>query len=338
MHENFAVMPSHALLECLSRECTRISQPRRILVAVSGGADSMALLRGLIQLRGEFQLGLHVGHLDHQLRGMASREDANWLERVCQNLNVPLTIGRTDVAASVSRTGQGIEEGARNARYQFLEQTALETKCSVIALAHTADDQVETILHHILRGTGLSGLQGIPRERKLESGIKLLRPLLDIERSTVREYLGQIGQDFREDESNCDEIFTRNRIRRQLLPLLSDNYNPQIRQALLRLGRQAEEAQQAMESLAGGLLDRVLESSSTRECRLKWQPLRDMPRHLIRETLSLLWRRADWPRQKMGFDQWDELAGVILEGGAATLPGKIDARREGRWLVLRYGR
>ncbi len=330
------VMPPNLLLEHLAGECTQLSQPRRILVAVSGGADSMALLRGLLHLRDEFQLALHVGHLDHQLRGAASRADADWLESVCHELDVPLTIGRANVAQTASRAGKGIEETARDARYEFLEMTALEKDCGVIALAHTADDQAETILHHILRGTGLAGLRGIPRERELESRVRLLRPLLDVERITMRDYLAQIGQAFREDESNVDESFTRNRIRRRLLPLLADDYNPQIRQALLRLGRQAGDAQNAFYDLSRRLLDRALESSTVNECRLKWQPFQEVPRHLVRETLSLLWRRLGWPRQKMGFDQWDELAGIVLDGGTTTLPAEIDARREGRWLVLRY--
>ncbi|HEY2253257.1 MAG TPA: tRNA lysidine(34) synthetase TilS [Planctomycetaceae bacterium] len=328
-------MPPHLMLDHLAKVLIPVPEPRRILVAVSGGADSMALLRGLLTLRSEFRLALHVGHLDHQFRGAASRADADWLREVCQALDVPLTIGRADIPQTASRTGKGIEETARHARYEFLDQTALEHKCGVIALAHTADDQAETILHHVLRGTGLAGLRGIPRERQLDSGVRLLRPLLNVDRSTVRDYLGEIRQDFREDESNCDESFTRNRIRRRLLPLLAEDYNPQIRQALLRLGRQAGEAQEALDELASSLLDRALESSSANECRLKWQPFKDVPRHLIRETLSLLWRRLGWPRQKMGFDQWDELAGIILDGGAATLPAEIDARREGRWLVLR---
>ena len=297
----------------------------------------MALLRGLLKIRREVPIELHVGHLDHQLRGAASRDDADWVERMCGELQVPYTIGRIDVAQAASRAGTGIEEGARDVRYAFLEQTALSTNCSVIALAHTADDQAETILHHILRGTGLAGLSGIPRTRQLDSGIRLLRPLLEVERATVLDFLDQIQQDFREDETNVHEAYTRNRIRRQLLPLLKDNYNPQISEALLRLGRQAREAQQALDDMAGDLLERTLESSSDQECRLKWPPFQDVPRHLIRETLSLLWRRVNWPRQKMGFDDWDELAGIVLDGGRVTLPARIDARREGRCLVLRKG-
>lgn len=327
-------LPAHLARE-LTREFAGQSPPRALLLAVSGGADSIALLRGMHELQAEFKLSLHVAHLDHQLRGPSSDRDARHVERVCQSLEIPCTIGRRDVAALAQSSGRGIEETARDERYRFLETTARELRISTIALAHTADDQAETILHHILRGTGLAGLRGIPRERELADGICLWRPLLEIERSEVVDYLAHLGQDYCQDESNRDETYTRNRIRHQLLPLLASQYNPHIREALRRLGRQAAEAEAALKLLAGGLLERVLDSSSADECRLKWQPLADVPRHLVREALSQLWQRQGWPRQNMGFDQWEEMAEIALCGGAATFPGKIDVRREGRWLVIR---
>jgi tRNA(Ile)-lysidine synthase len=244
-------------------------------------------------------------------------------------------MGRADVPALAIAAGLGIEETARDERYAFLERAARDAGCGLIALAHTADDQAETILHHVLRGTGLAGLRGMPPRRRLDSGILVVRPLLETQRPLVLDYLHTIGQNFREDVSNRDEAYTRNRIRHSLLPLLARDYNPEVRTALRRLGRQAGDVQDAFESIAAELLERVLESASAVECRLKWQPLSGTPRHLVREMLALLWRRQDWPRQGMGFDQWEELARVALDGGAATLPGRIDARRDGRWLVIR---
>jgi tRNA(Ile)-lysidine synthase len=328
-------MLRHPLTERLAREIPDlVRQPRRVLVAVSGGADSVALLRGLHELRDDLKLSLQVAHLDHQLRGQAARDDSDWVERLCQKLTIPCTIGRADIAGMAQHSGRGIEEAARDERYRFLEETARTHDCRTIALAHTADDQAETILHHILRGTGLAGLSGIPRERALDSGIRLVRPLLDVERSVVLDYLSRVGQEFREDESNRDETYTRNRLRHELLPRLAEQYNPQIRETLRRLGEQAAQAQSALEALAADLLERVFESASAEGCRLKWQPLAGVPRHLIREALSQLWRQQNWPRQKMGFEQWDALAEIALNGGAATFPGKIDVRREGKWLVF----
>ncbi len=295
----------------------------------------MALLRGLRELQDSLELNLHVAHLDHQLRGEAARDDAQWVAEVCRALALTCTIGRVDVAAIASRNGTGIEETARDERYRFLESTALAAGCPAIALAHTADDQAETVLHHIVRGTGLSGLRGIPRERCLASGIRLVRPLLDVERPVVIDYLARVGQAFREDASNADDSFTRNRIRRHLLPQLAREYNPNVSQALRRLAQQAAETQAALDTVAGDLLDRVLVSSAAGECRLKWQPLTLVPRHLIRSALAQLWQRQNWARQKMGFDQWEQLAEIAISGGTATFPGKIDVRREGRWLTLR---
>jgi tRNA(Ile)-lysidine synthase len=328
-------MNRHPLPGHLAHQIDGLFPHRQIVVAVSGGADSMALFRGLHELQDEYKLRLHVAHLDHELRGEASRGDAAWLEDACRKLCVPCTIGTSDVAATAKTAGLGIEETAREERYRFLEETALAVDCPTIAVAHTADDQTETILHHVLRGTGLAGLGGIPRTRQLGRGVSLVRPLLDLERTVIVDYLEKIGQGFRTDATNDDESYTRNRIRRQLLPLLTEQYNPNFGQALRRLGQQAAGMHAAFVAVAGELLERVLDSSKGRECRLKWQPLASVPRPLVRELFAELWRRQGWPRQSMGFDQWEELARIASDGGAGTFPGKIDVRREGRWVVLR---
>ena len=187
----------------------------------------------------------------------------------------------------------------------------------------------------MIRGTGLAGLCGIPSERDLGNGLKLIRPMLEIERATILDYLSQISQGFREDESNEDESFTRNRIRRSLLPLLKRDFNPQVTVALRKLGRQAAETYAAIDAVAEDLLERVVEFTSPRECRLKWQPLTNTSHHLIREMFSQLWKRQKWARQGMNFDHWNELARICNEGGAIVLPGKIEARRDGRLLILR---
>ncbi|MBS0266473.1 MAG: tRNA lysidine(34) synthetase TilS [Planctomycetes bacterium] len=324
----------HPLLQHLNGRLHGLPRATRVLAAVSGGADSMALLRGLLELPVASAFPVHVAHLDHQLRGVASTADADWLKATCHSLGVPITIGRIDVASAATATGDGIEAAARQARYTFLEETARGAGCSVIALAHTADDQAETILHHILRGTGLAGLRGIPPERELAPGIRLMRPLLDLSRQQVLDFLQTLGQTFREDESNHDDVYTRNRIRLQLLPALARDYNPQIAESLRRLGLQAAEAQQTLEYLAESQLDRVLESATPHQCELKWQPLTAVPRHLLRELFAALWRRQHWPRQQMGFAQWDELAELTVHGGTTTLPGRISVRREGRLLTL----
>ena len=195
----------------------------------------MALLRGLRECGSGLRLEVTAAHLNHQLRGAESEADAAWLEQTCAELRVPLMVGRAAVAAAAVAAGDGIEEAARRLRYEFLCQAARETGCRWVAVAHSADDQAETILHHVIRGTGLAGLRGMPVSRELQPGIFLLRPLLDVSRIELRNYLAELGQTFREDSSNNDSTYTRNRLRHRLLPLLEAEFNPQVVAALCRL-------------------------------------------------------------------------------------------------------
>jgi tRNA(Ile)-lysidine synthase len=281
------------------------------------------------------KLTLCVAHFNHRLRGEESGRDALWLQSLCSELEIPLTLGSEDVRElSISR-GTGIEETARKIRYEFLCRTARELGCAYVAVAHTADDQVETILHHILRGTGLPGLKGMPRMRLLEHPIILVRPLLEITRRQIENYLMELKQNFREDVTNWDETFTRNRIRHNLLPLLRKDYNPQMDEALLRLSQQAEDVQRTVEDLATRLLEESVEDRSDTMCRINCQTLSEHPKHLIRECFSLLWKQQNWPRQYMGFVEWNRLAELVVQEGTQTFPGNVEARRRGNLLALR---
>jgi tRNA(Ile)-lysidine synthase len=307
---------------------------QKLLVAVSGGADSVALLRGLLELQSRNPFEILVGHLNHQLRGAESQADADWLNNLCDQLNVPIIQQTANVAALSAERSETLEESARKIRYEFLQQTANEHACQTIITAHTADDQVETILHHIIRGTGLSGLRGMQTVRKLRNGSTLARPMLDISRQQVENYLAEIKQDYRQDISNQDESFTRNRIRHSLLPLLEDNYNTNIRQSLLRLGKIADDSQSTIETLAAELLEKALEERTPEICRLNCAILQKSPRHLVREALRILWAELNWPRQKMGFQEWDRLYNLIQTEGVRQLPGKVEACRRGNLLIL----
>lgn len=306
----------------------------RLLVGVSGGADSVSLLRGLLILRTAWSLTVTAAHLNHRLRGADSDADAVWVRTLCERLGVAIRVDELDVAAEAASRGIGIEEAAREGRYRFLEQVAGETGCTHVAVAHTADDQVETILHHILRGTSLAGLAGMSWHRRLAGGVKLARPLLDVARQDVVDFLCHHGQDFCADASNSDATFTRNRIRNELLPRLRSEFNPQIDDTLRRLGRQAAELHSLIEALAVDLLRRAIRHRAPTECRVDAATLADQPRPVVRELFVQLWRQQNWPRQKMGFDHWEQLVEIALTGGAATLSGNIDARRRHDEVVI----
>ncbi len=281
-----------------------------LLLAVSGGADSVALLRAMLALKLAGDGRLIVAHVNHHLRGEASDADEHFVADLCHDLQIPCEIGHVDLQ-SEDRRDDGIESAARSARYAFLQQAASRVGARYVVTAHTADDQVETILHRILRGTGISGLSGMERARPLGPAT-LLRPLLEFRRSELLQYLEQLSQPYRVDASNSDFRFTRNRIRGQLLPELAAAFNPMVADALLRLGNLAGEVNAVMDRL----VDRLYASSVT-ELRpdgvsIRADRVMGVERYLVRHLLMAVWRRAEWPMQAMGYPQWDLLADMLV--------------------------
>jgi tRNA(Ile)-lysidine synthase len=294
-----------------------------ILAAVSGGCDSVALLRALVALRVGGGGRVCAAHLNHRLRPDAE-DDERFVVELCQRLQVRCEVGRADVAAAAAQSGDGVEAAARAARYRFLADAAGRLGARFVVTAHTADDQVETILHRIVRGTGLRGLSGMPRSRRLGHAT-LIRPLLGVGRAELRAYLGELAQPFRDDPSNARLCFTRNRVRAELLPQLRAHFNPHADAAIRRLGRLAGEAQAVIDSLVGSWFDRCVRMDRS-GARIELERLAEMPEYLLRELLISVWRRAGWPLQSMGLAQWEQLVeGVVaaelaLAGRAPALP------------------
>lgn len=221
----------HALDLC--REHDLLPRGGHILCAVSGGADSVCLVHWLTRLREEFDFSVTAAHYNHQLRGDESRRDEDFVRSFLQTCcpGVPLVTGSGDVSARAAQNGTGIEETAREMRYAFLQQTAQQVGADVIATAHNAEDNAETMLLHLLRGSALRGLTGIRPRRD-----NLIRPLLTTRRQDIEHYLHRYGLPHVEDSSNADERFTRNRVRRQVMPLL-EQLQPQ---AVSHLGQTAQ--------------------------------------------------------------------------------------------------
>jgi tRNA(Ile)-lysidine synthase len=313
------------------------------LAAVSGGADSVALLRALQALKTGGQGRLLAAHFNHGLRGAASDADEAFVVQLCKQIGVPCEVGRAPPGRSTAWAQDGLEAAARRWRYEFLQEAAARLAARYVLTAHTADDQAETILHRIVRGTGIAGLAGMRRVRPLGPAATLVRPLLEVRRSEVLAYLADLGQPFCRDRTNEDPQFTRNRIRTELLPQLAAQYNPAVTDALLRLGRLAGEVQSVVDGIVQDLAARTLTHGPGREVRIDTGALQGQPRYVVRELLVAVWRQQEWPLQAMGFDQWELLAEMAVPGaggrqGASqkrTLPGGILAEVTGGQLRLR---
>jgi tRNA(Ile)-lysidine synthase len=218
------------------REHNQVSSGSCLLVAVSGGPDSTCLLHILVSLKDKLGIRLHVAHLDHQLRGSESEADARYVAYLAHRLGIPATIEKRDVKSYQKKHRISLEEAAREVRYRFLADTASDVGANCIATGHTLDDHIETILMHLVRGTGIRGLVGLKpsSQWKLDGNrITIVRPLLEVSRQETADYCHHHQLTPREDASNLSLSPLRNRIRQQLLPLLK-SYNPGVVQALLR--------------------------------------------------------------------------------------------------------
>ncbi len=318
-----------------------IAPGEAVVVAVSGGLDSIALLELLRRLAGQDGRGyrLTVAHLDHALRE-ESAADADFVQQLADRASLACIRRRTDVADRARQWGAGIEEAARRARYDFLAEAARETGATVVATAHHADDQVETSLFRLLRGTHLLGLAGMPSSRPLTEQARLVRPLLDFRRSELEAFCRTERLSWREDATNRDTALTRNFLRCDLLPLLRHRVNPQVDEAVLRVVVAAEEASQLLAELAsawraeavsrkpgGGYVIGTCAAEASRPIVL---------RAVLRNLLAELGAGLD----DVSTDVLERARRVIVQGAddSADLPGGIRLeRRADKALLYRPG-
>ena len=210
-----------------------------IIIGVSGGPDSVALLKILysINLAKNLHLRLFVAHINHQLRGKSSEKDAQFVQNLSKDLSLPFLLKSVNVQEIANQTKRSIEETARIERYKYFGELSQRHNVAIVALGHTADDNAETVIHRIIRGTGLMGLGGIPINRPLVAGssIQVVRPLLFTWRREIIEYLRKKQINYRTDESNYETTYLRNKIRLELIPLLEKQYNPNIKNSIVQL-------------------------------------------------------------------------------------------------------
>ena len=229
-------MPISRIIYLLRNDC-RVQESDRILAGVSGGIDSVFLLTMLHEIGQPVTAAV----FDHGLRPEAAAE-CDFVESFCLEREIPCYRGKADVRSYAEEKSMGIEAAARELRYQFLFRTAAENDCRAVATAHHENDQAETVLMHLLRGTGIDGLCGMRPYgflKEYSETIPLIRPLLNISRKEIEKYAAENGMPYREDRSNFDTAYLRNRIRQDLIPKLEADYNPRIVDSLCRLARSA---------------------------------------------------------------------------------------------------
>lgn len=317
----------------------------RVGVAVSGGADSVALLLLLLELREELGVVLSVVHFNHKLRGKASDADEKFVARLTAKHRLELHSSSADVGKKAKKERANLEDAARRARYDYFRSLVDSGACTRIAVAHTADDQAETVLAHLLRGTGLAGLGGI---HPLSGPI--FRPLLPVRRAELRTYLRRKKQTWREDQTNRDTKRLRARIRRKLLPLLERQFQPAVVEHLSSMANLAREDEAFLDALLERRLATVVRERDE-EVRIALADLfvagaqrgRNAESNPGSAAMSKRMVRGIVRRLKKQSGQWSarhvdavlELARDGRNGSSLSLPGSIEVRKDREALVFR---
>jgi tRNA(Ile)-lysidine synthase len=332
-HLAFAMSLTQRVLLTIGRHAL-LRDGARVLVALSGGADSVAMLLLLRDLEQDGVLAVAgAAHLNHQLRGGDADADEAFCAALAAGMGVPFLAGRADVLARARAGKRSIEDAARSARYEFLERAAGELSADVIAVAHTREDQAETFLLRLLRGSGTRGLAAIqPRAGRV------VRPLLDVARADLRAFLASRGQAFREDASNADRTIPRNRVRHELIPYLASHFSPRVTDVLARdaaLARQDEEflRGEAIKLAAGIVL-------TDEAVRIDVAGLSRAPRALSSRVVQMALEHHAGSKP-ISFDHVEQV--LALAGNDTGLPRGVSlpgqyAVRDGGTIVLRPGR
>jgi len=296
----------------------------KVLVGVSGGPDSMALLHVLHLLKDELGISLHVAHLNHMFRGSESEADALFVADAAKRYNLPATVETVDVPAYRARHRLSGQVAARQVRYRFFLETAKSVGASRVALAHQADDQAETILINFLRGSGITGLKGIAPVR----GGFYIRPMLTVRRYEIESYCNAANLPFRRDSSNLKAVYARNKIRMSLLPLLEREYNPSLVSVLLRLGEICREEDKYLEEQSEAAYRNSLREASTGRVVLSLEELKPMPTAIKRRVLRRAWQVSTGEPADLSFGHVEAVLGLIGESAAGSkiiLPGNVTA-------------
>lgn len=294
-----------------------------VIVALSGGADSCALLDIMSCLK-ELSPRLIAAHINHNLRGDESDADEEFTRLLASRYNIPFESCKIDVATMARKHGLNLEDAGRRVRYKYLEEIRSKYSAQAIALAHHADDQAETILMRLLRGSGMAGLSGMD----FHSGY-LIRPLLDVNRHEIEQYMEERGLEFRQDSSNSNMLFLRNRIRHELLPYLRD-YNPNICKRLNTTASVLADENKLLESIAMSQLNQaVAQHTNTLTFSVRW--LLEQPIAIRRRILRLALERLAGNLDNLSFDHIEAIQHILESPKPNTklsLPQGVTAVRE----------
>ncbi|MEW6616695.1 MAG: tRNA lysidine(34) synthetase TilS [Thermodesulfobacteriota bacterium] len=311
-----------------------LEQGDRVVVAVSGGADSVFLLHTLEELREDFNITLIVAHLDHCIRGMEAKRECRFVEKLANTFHLPFESKSIDIPALKKAEKKSTQQAARDARYEFFVDTLKKFNAQKVALGHNADDQAETVLMRLIRGAGIKGLCGIPPVR---DGI-FIRPLIEIQRSEIEGFLRENSIEFVTDSSNRENVYLRNKVRNSLMPILVKEYNPGIVQNLIHTSEILRKEDEFMEKLVLNLFSRICVSGGKESLTLNILYLKGLEGSMQIRVLRKAMESFSGNLKRINFRHLESLVGMLSSEGAnksLSLPGGIIVEKQYNELIIR---
>jgi tRNA(Ile)-lysidine synthase len=312
-----------------------LSAGERVVVGVSGGPDSVALLHVLKCLVQNLDIEVYAAHVNHGIRGTFADRDADFVAQLCQQWDVPLFVGKFDVPQLAGQWGVTLEEAGRIVRYRFFDKVLSDIKGDKIALGHHRDDQAETILHHVLRGTGMQGLQGMKPVRQH----KFIRPLIDVSRDEIEDYCRQNGLVFQIDATNLDMAYTRNRIRHELIPYIEQNFNPNFVDALVRMGAIIRDEEEFLEVYCQQHYEKLVKVHGRDEIRIDMEGFQACPTAVKRRILRMAIKSLCGTLDGIHSNHIERLLDMVLRsqtGALLCLPNGVKGYQDYDSIVLFY--
>ncbi|MFH1479599.1 MAG: tRNA lysidine(34) synthetase TilS [Candidatus Omnitrophota bacterium] len=309
----------------------------RVLLGLSGGADSVALLNILSELKKEYSLYVYVAHLDHKFRGKESRGDRIFCEGLAKEMNFEFYYDEIDVPKIAKDKGLSSEEAARSVRYDFFKNICKRHDIKKIAVAHTKDDQAETVLMRMIRGSGMSGLGGMNPVKKIDSFF-IIRPLIEASRVQVEDFLGTNKLRYRHDSSNDSVVFTRNKIRKELIPYLEKNFNSNIKEVLSNMAENLRVENEFFERYSTRKRKGMSKRISASEIHIDIKKFRRQPDALKKRILRSALQETKGDLRRFTYQHWKELELLINErptNSIVDLPGGIDVIKSKKEIIIK---
>ncbi len=311
----------------------------RVLVGLSGGPDSVTLLHMLLGLKEDYSLSIYIGHVDHMIRAKESADDKEFCEGLARRSGLEIFCESVDVRQIAKDRTISLEEAARLERYDFFKRVARSKGINKVAVGHTADDQAETVLMRLIRGSGATGLGGMSPV-KVMNGLTIIRPLIEVPRREIENFIKEKNLFFRHDSSNDEIDFTRNRIRHELIPYLEDKFNPNVKEVLVNMAENLRCENEFLEKLARRKLKGIVKKNKSRDTILDIKKFKKQPEAIQKRICRAAIEQIRGNLRRLTYQHWREVKELVdnrPSNSIVDLPGGVNVVKNKDRIVFQAG-